>query len=65
MEAPGAGEIRLKNKEKTTRWDFLSTFKPPENLSIETGRIFQVEKLSENSPDFEYCSRLFLTTFGG
>ena len=65
MEAPGAGYLWLKNKEKTTRWDFLSTFKPPEDLSIENGNICRVEKLSENSPDYEYCSQLFLSTYGG
>jgi hypothetical protein len=33
-------DIKLKFKEKKTRWDFLSCLKPPENLSIESGNIY-------------------------
>jgi hypothetical protein len=33
-------DIRLKLKEKKTRWDFLSCLKPPAALSIESGNIF-------------------------
>jgi hypothetical protein len=35
-------DIRLKLKEKKTRWDFLSCLKPPEALSIENGNIYQI-----------------------
>ena len=52
-------------KETKTRWDFLSTLKPPEDLSIETGNIWRIEQLSEGTPDYDHVSKLFLTTFNG
>ena len=52
-------------KETTTKWDFLSTFKPPEELSIESGKIYHSERINEGSPDYDYVSKLFLSTFGG
>ena len=58
-------DIKFKLKEAKTRWDFLSTFKPPEDLSIETGNIWKIETLSEGNPDYDHVSKLFLTTFNG
>ena len=58
-------DIKLKFKEKKTRWDFLSCLKPPEALSIESGNIYQVVQLSEASPDYEYVSQMFMNTFNG
>ena len=65
MENLAAKPMHLKSKVTTTKWDFLSTFKPPENLSIESGNIFHIEKLNESSPDFEHVSKMFLNTFNG
>jgi hypothetical protein len=58
-------DIRLKLKEKKTRWDFLSCLKPPAALSIESGNIFTVDNLSAASPDYEYVSNMFMSTFNG
>ena len=58
-------DVKLKFKEKKTRWDFLSCLKPPENLSIESGNIYQIVQLSEASPDYEYVSQMFMNTFNG
>lgn len=33
-------KLMLKRREETRRWDFLSTFKPPQHLSIESGQIY-------------------------
>jgi hypothetical protein len=55
----------LKMKETITRWDFLSTLKPPENLSIESGNIYHIEKLGEGSPDYDFVAKMFLSTFNG
>jgi hypothetical protein len=52
-------------KEKKSTWDFLSTFRPPEDLSIETGNIWRKENLSEAAPDYEHVSKLFMTTYNG
>lgn len=60
-----APNINLKLKEKKTRWDFLSTFLPPPELSFENGNIFKIEQLPEASPDYEYVAKSFLETFGG
>lgn len=38
-------KIELSKDEKVTRWDFLSTLTPPKNLSIESGVIYNLEKL--------------------
>jgi hypothetical protein len=57
--------VTLKLKEKQTRWDFLSPFKPPVELAIEKGYIFKIEPLNQSSPDYEYVSKLFVSTLGG
>jgi len=57
--------VTLKLKEKQTRWDFLSPFKPPAELAIEKGKIFKIEPLNQSSPDYEYVSKLFMSTLGG
>lgn len=58
-------DLKLKIKEKKTRWDFLSCLKPPEALSIESGNIYQIVTLNEASPDYEYVSQMFMNTFNG
>ena len=65
MDDPSHPKVTLKVKEKCTRWDFLSTFKPPQDLSIESGQIFKIERLLESSPDYDHVSKQFLTTFNG
>jgi hypothetical protein len=37
MSQPDYPRITLRYRDKITRWDFLSTFVPPEDLTIETG----------------------------
>jgi hypothetical protein len=39
--------------------------KPPEELSIESGKIWSMEILPEASPDYEYVSKLFLNSING
>ena len=58
-------DIKLKLKEVKTQWDFLSCFKPPENLSIENGNIYQIAALNETSPEYVYVSNLFMNTVNG
>lgn len=43
----------------------MSTFVPPEDISIETGIIYKLEKLAENCPDYEFIAKQFLETLGG
>lgn len=40
------------SKSSVKRWDAVTTFKPPPELSIESGRICKVEKLDPNSAEF-------------
>lgn len=58
-------KIIVKKKEVISRWDYIATFKPPAYLSIENGNIFSIETLSEASPDFEFVSKKFKSTFLG
>ena len=57
--------LALTKKETIKRWDYISTFKPPANLSIENGRIFKVDKLNEGAHEYSYVTDLFLSTWGG
>lgn len=65
MDSKNKEEVRLKMKETKTHWDYLSTFLPPEELSIEHGKIWQIEKLNEGSPDYDHVSKLFISTING
>ena len=65
MDSNNKEEVRLKMKETKTHWDYLSTFLPPEELSIEQGKIWQIEKLNEGSPDYDHVSKLFMSTING
>ena len=58
-------DIKFRLKETKTRWDYLSTLKPPEDLSIETGNIWRMENLPEGTPDYDFISKLFLSTING
>lgn len=57
--------LKVAKKETVTRWDYLSTFKPPQYLSLEGGTIFKIEKLKENSYDYDMVSKEFINTYGG
>jgi hypothetical protein len=65
MSDQAHGKTYIKSKEKRTKWDFLSTFVPPEELSIENGNIWKIERLLESSPDYEHVAKMFLDTFNG
>ena len=49
-------KLPLKRKETVRRWDFLSTLKPPENLSIESGKIWSTVTLAPGSPDYDFVA---------
>lgn len=58
-------KVNLKYKDKLTRWDFLSTFVPPEDISIESSVIYKLERLAENCPDYEFIAKQFIDTLNG
>jgi CRISPR/Cas system CMR-associated protein Cmr3 (group 5 of RAMP superfamily) len=58
-------KIEVTKNETIKRWDYVQTFRPPPSLSIENGRIYKIEKLNQNSPDYELVANSFLSTFGG
>jgi hypothetical protein len=57
------GKLRVIKKEQITKWDFVRTFKPPKHLSIESGNICDLEKISKGTPDYDHVSKMFLNTF--
>jgi hypothetical protein len=57
--------IALKRKESVVRWDFLSSFKPPSHLSLETGNIFEAKQIYPGSPDYDFVAQQFISTFKG
>jgi hypothetical protein len=58
-------KLGVKRSEEVRRWDFLKTFKPPENLSIESGQIWSTEVLNPGSIEYDYVARCFTSTFYG
>jgi hypothetical protein len=58
-------KLQVKKKESVRRWDFLSTLKPPEYLSIENGTIYSTVVLKPGSPDYDFVSHKFIATFNG
>lgn len=58
-------KLFLTKKEQVKRWDFVQCLKPPASLSIEKGQIALTEKLNQNSHEYEFVSRLFLSTHSG
>ena len=50
--------------ENVERWDYLTTLRPPSSLSIESGKIHQLETLGAGCSDYQFVSELFLSTFG-
>lgn len=57
-------KLLVKKTETVKRWDYVKTFKPPMNLSIENGQIFQIVDLKPGSDEFNYVSKKFISTFG-
>ena len=45
------------------KWDYLSTFKPPEHLKIENNSFFEVEVLKPGSADYDFVAKYFMSTF--
>lgn len=52
-------KIQVRNEEVVMKWDFIGTFKPPAELSIENGKIFKVEKIFPGCPDYEFVVKKF------
>ena len=46
-------------EEKVEKWDFLAAFKPPADLSIQSGQIYRVENLKLGSFEYQYIEDLF------
>ena len=57
--------IALKRKESVVRWDFLSSFKPPPHLSLESGNIFEAKQIYPGSADYDFVAQHFTSTFRG
>lgn len=53
------------SKQTTKRWDAVTSFRPPPELSIESGRICKVEKLDPNSAEYQLLAEQFLSTSNG
>lgn len=53
------------NKETVKRWDAVTTFKPPPELSIESGNIVKVIELNVNSEEYQLLAQQFLSTTNG
>lgn len=51
--------------EKVCRWDFVSTFKPPDHLSVENGKISMLKEIYQGEIDYDFVSKAFLTTIKG
>lgn len=58
-------KIHLQQKEVIRRWDYLTTFRPPEHLSIESGQIYEKIQIQPGSPEYDFASQLFISTFNG
>eukprot|EP00347_Sterkiella_histriomuscorum_P016706 403352164 len=53
----------MRMKENIHRWDFVSTFRPPEHLSVESGRINMIKQIFQGEIDYDFVSEKFLSTF--
>mmetsp|Transcript_19316 Transcript_19316/g.18461 ORF Transcript_19316/g.18461 Transcript_19316/m.18461 type:complete len:84 (-) Transcript_19316:571-822(-) len=65
LNADNYHKLQLKKKETIKRWDYLQSFKPPRELSVESGTICKVQRLATSSQEYIFVSRLFSTTFNG
>jgi hypothetical protein len=49
-------KLKLKRQEAVSRWDFLSTFKPPSNLNIEGRQIYNVQQIYPGCAEYEFVA---------
>ena len=58
--------LMVKSQILSTRWDYLSTFKPPERLSIEAGHTYyEKAEIYPGTTEFEFVASRFTSTFNG
>jgi hypothetical protein len=65
MNLENAHKWFCESQQTLKRWDAVTTFKPPPELSIENGNIFKIEKLDETSPEYILLAEQFLGTLQG
>ena len=58
-------KLDLQMSETVTRWDYISSFKPPPRLSIESGVIYCKEEIFAGDVEYDHVSSKFLSTFSG
>lgn len=58
-------KVLVQREEKTERWDYLTTFKPPAHLSIESGKIYMKEQVHPGSAEYDFVANMFTSTFNG
>ena len=58
--------LMVRSQIQSTRWDYLSTFKPPERLSIEAGKTYYEKvEIHPGTTEFEFVASRFISTFNG
>lgn len=55
----------VEKQERVSRWDFLSSLKPPAELSLEAGKIWSTVRLQPGTPDYDFVAQKFTSTFNG
>jgi Poly(ADP-ribose) polymerase catalytic domain len=58
-------KIPLTREVQVKRWDFLRTLKPPEHLSIESGKFHMLEQLHPGSVEYDFVASKFISTYNG
>lgn len=58
-------KIEVERTETSQRWDYVSTFKPGPELSLELGQISNIERLLPDSVEFQFIAKRFIETFSG
>lgn len=59
-------KLKVRSEISVIRWDYLTTFKPPEHLSIEVGHTyFEKVDIPFGSIEFQFVAQKFSSTFGG
>ena len=58
--------LMVRSQIQSTRWDYLSTFKPPERLSIEAGHTYYEKvEIYPGTTEYEFIASRFTSTFNG
>jgi hypothetical protein len=58
--------LMVRSQVSTTRWDYLTTFSPPEHLSIEEGQTyFEKIEIKPGTTEYEFVANKFNSTFNG